>query len=430
MRSKFKLQKSVGALVAIFMVGGVLFPHISSAQGRPSADLVQRHNQFALEFYQQVRDDDPAANLIFSPFSIWQALAMVYAGARGDTEAQMNAALHYDLPQEELHGEIRILSQAVAPPATGPIGPTRGGDSQGDQPPVQVNIANALWGQAGFPFEEAYLNTLSFFYDGSLFEQDFMNGSPVDIAAEINRWIAQATQDKITDLVPPDALTPETRLVLTNAIYFQGAWAVPFAESATEDAPFYLLDGSEVTVPMMYQDFRKNYAMTDTYSAVDLPYEGWTVGMLLILPSEGQFETFEADLTVDRWNEMLGAVSINAGKVNLYVPRFEYETPLLLNDAFAELGVVDAFNPEIANFSGIVQEYPLYISDALHKAYIKVDENGTEAAAATAIVIGEGTGDSEQPAEIRFDRPFIYAIYDKATGTILFVGRVMNPAGE
>ncbi len=418
---KIFMMKAAGVMALVMMIGG-LGARPSSAQLSSFGPIANSQNQFTLDFYQQLRDDNED-NLIFSGYSVWQALAMVYAGARGNTETQMNAALHYDLPQSELHTQIggmnaEILSRGVAPD-----------DAPEGEQPLLLNIANGLWSQAGLALNPDYLNTLSTAYGSELFEVDFVNTPAQAIADEINGWISNETEGKIEDVLSPDVLSPATRMVLANAIYFKGTWLLQFYPEATADAPFNLTDGSTVDVSMMRQVDDFGYAVTDTFVAIELPYAGNSAAMLVIMPL-GDFAAFEAGLTLEAFDAIRLQTMVNYGEVDLSMPRFEMTTELSLPDTLMAMGMTDAFDPAVADFSGMAttDEGNLFISDVLHQAVIKVDENGTEAAAVTVVIVEVTAAPAEEPVEIRLDRPFIYAIYDRPTNAILFMGRVMNPA--
>ncbi len=420
---KIFTMAAAGVMALVLMIGG-LGARPSSAQLSSFGPIANSQNQFTLDFYQQLRDDNED-NLIFSGYSVWQALAMVYAGARGTTETQMNAALHYDLPQSELHTEIgnmnaEILSRGVAPD-----------DAPEGEQPLLLNIANGLWSQAGLALNPDYLNILSTAYGSELFEVDFVNTPAQAIADEINGWISNETEGKIEDALSPDVLSPATRMVLANAIYFKGTWLLQFYPEATADAPFSLNDGSTVDVPMMRQVDDFGYAVTDTFVAIELPYAGNSAAMLVIMPL-GDFAAFEAGLTLEAFDAIRLQTMVNYGEVDLSMPRFEMTTEISLPDTLKAMGMTDAFDPAAADFSGMAttDEGNLFISDVLHQAVIKVDENGTEAAAVTVVIVEVTAAPAEEPVEICLDRPFIYAIYDRATNAILFMGRVMNPAAE
>lgn len=416
----------VGGGIALTLLMGGVGARQSSAQLSSFGPIANSQNQFALDMYQQIRDDNQE-NLIFSSYSIWQALAMVYAGARGNTESQMMTTLHYDLPQNELHTTLggmnaEILSRGVAPD-----------DAPEGEQPLLLNIANGLWSQEGYALNPDYVDILSQDYGSEMFQVDFANGPAEAIADEINGWISDETEGKIEDVISPDLLSEATRLVLANAIYFKGSWLFQFNVEATEDAPFHLLDGSTVDVPMMSQTEDFGYAVTDTFVAVELPYAGDTAAMLVIMPL-GDFTEFESGLTLESFDAIRLQAMVTRGEVDLTMPRFEFATEMSLPDTLKAMGMTDAFDPDAADFSGMADtaEGNLFISDVLHQAVIKVDENGTEAAAVTVVIVEVTAAPADEPVEITLDHPFIYAIYDRATNAILFMGRVTDPsvAGE
>jgi serpin B len=379
-------------------------------------ELVAGNNTFAFDLYQAIAKVDNQS-IIYSPYSISQALAMIYAGAGADTETQMAQTLHFMLPQDDLHPAFSALDFDL-----------NNRDSQADEPTFRLNIVNALWGQVGYPFNDDYLETLESNYGAGLQTLDF--GTEAEEARlMINDWVAEATEERILDVVPEGVITANTRLVLANAIYFNASWLNPFFERATEDDTFTLLDGEQVTVPMMRQQSQFAYLQGVGYQAVDLPYLDRQMAMLIILPEDGNFEEFESGLNAELFNETVDTMSSTT--VSLAMPKFEYEFDLPLNSALTEMGMVDAFDEAKANFSAMANlgaaRENLFISDVLHKAFIKVDENGTEAAAATLGMMS-ATSMPVEIIELELNRPFLFAIYDKQTNTILFIGRMMNPA--
>lgn len=379
-------------------------PDVGKAQ---VAKLVGGNNDFAFDLYHSEGGED---DLIFSPYSISLALSMAYAGARNETEAQMADTLHF-LPQNTQHPAFNAIDQRMS--ALG----EEGGKSAAV--PFRLNVANAAWGQQGYRFEDAYLRTLAADYGAGLRAIDF--GKPEAASEEINAWISSRTEDRIKDLVSPDVIDPTTRLVLANAVYFKASWSSRFDESHTKDGPFTPLDGGETTIPMMHQTTYLDYADGDGYQAVRLPYKGEAADMLVILPDEGRFETVEERLN----SGFLGEVdrSLDTKYVSLTMPRFDFETDLDLKERLKAMGMTRPF--DAADFSGITGAKDLYISDALHRANITVDEKGTEAAAATVLVMAESS--TPQVTEMTMDRPFIFAIVERDTGTILFLGRMTNP---
>lgn len=376
-------------------------------------DLAQGNNRFAFDFYHQVAGQS-SENLIYSPYSISLAFSMVYAGAGGETAEQMAEIFHY-LPQETQHPAFNALDQQIV--AAGEAGSV---PEEGE--PFQLNVANAVWAQAGYPFRDAYLELLARQYGAGVRTVDFAEDLDATLAA-INEWTNDATEGRIEKLAPPLRVTPLTRLVLANAIYFKASWLFPFDEASTAEGGFTLLDGSSVTVPLMHQAAaRVPYAEGDAYQAIRLPYAGGTVDMLVVLPAEGEFEAVEAQLG----GELLQAVQERAEvrDVDLTLPRFEFDTTLQLVELLQSLGLTTPFGDE-ADFSGMMENSGLFIADAVHKGTITVDEEGTEAAAVTGVAMEV----SEYPrAEVSVTRPFLFAIIERESGTILFLGRVLNPA--
>jgi len=369
---------------------------------------------FALNLYQVLKDGGPD-NLFYSPHSISVALAMTYAGARGQTEAEMAQAMHFTLGQERLHPAFDELDLLLASRGEG----AEGKDGEG----FRLHVVNALWGQKGYSFEKAFLDTLAQNYGAGLRLVDFVKAS--EAARQIiNAWVSEQTEGRIQDLIPPGVLDSMTRLVLTNAIYFNAAWRFPFDEARTADGPFTRLDGSQVTVPMMAQQESLGYAAGDGFQAVDLLYSGGELSMTVLLPEEGNFEAFEASLDAGRVETVFE--SLRRQEVALTMPKYEFEAQFSLSDALQQLGMVDPFTSQ-ADFSGMTGARDLFISDVLHKAFVSVDESGTEAAAATAVIM-KLTAMPAEPVRVDVNRPFIFLIRDIETGAILFMGRVLDPS--
>jgi len=364
--------------------------------------LVAGQNAFAFDLYRAIRTGEH--NLFYSPHSIGVALAMTYAGARGETAEQMATVLHFDLPQEQLHPAMNALAQQLTQP-------------QG----LTLTVANSLWAQDGYPFRDDFLAVLARNYGAGVQAVDYVDPDAREAAREaINRWVEEETDDKIEELIKDDMLTDRTRLVLANAIYFNAKWEQPFRHG-TQDGTFYLLDGSEITVPMMGRRATTPYAQGPAYQAVALPYQGGRIQMVVVLPEAGSFDTVEANLDADFLGEVLD--SLVASDVKLYLPRFSYDAELVLKDTLGALGMPDAFDPNRADFSGMDDTQLLYLSHVVHKAFVAVDEEGTEAAAATGVVVEI----ESMPTEVRVERPFIFFIHDTESGLVLFAGRVMNP---
>jgi serpin B len=404
-------------LMLLTMLTLLLCAQMVSAQDTSDfSSLVDGNNAFAFDLYQQLAITNDG-NILYSPYSISAALAMTYAGARGDTEEQMRDTLHFDLPQAELHPMFSGLNTELTSRAEE--------FAEYEVDALQLNIANALWGEQTLSFNADFTQTIDENYGAALRLVDFIN-APEDARIMVNDWVADETQDRIQDMVPQGAITPDTRLVLANAIYFNAAWMNTFEETATQDDTFNLLDGTQVTVPMMNQQEQFFYLQGEGYQTIALPYWG-DMSMLVFLPDDGQFATFEQSFSTDTFTDAVDGM--NYQEINLFMPRFEYEFSAGLNDALSAMGMPIAFT-DAADFSGMADE-SLSISDVLHKAFISVDESGTEAAAATAVIMGAtSVEEPRQPVELRLDRPFIYAIYDQRTNTVLFMGRVLNPSAE
>ncbi len=402
-----------GRIAVLVLVAAITSTGVLAQSSTEEAALVNGNTAFAFDLYRQLAGEE--GSLFFSPYSISQALAMTYAGARGETARQMAAVLHFDLEPAALHPSFGALAQSLTdrPSAAG----------SGDQP-FRLNIANSLWGDQQTIFLPEFLALLQSDYGAGLQAVDF-RGQPEAARQQINDWIAEQTEDKIRDLVPEGAINPLTRLVLANAIYFNANWLRPFYEGATSDAPFTLLDGTVVNVPMMNQQERFLYGRGENYQAITLPYVGQGIEMVLILPDEGMFEAVEQGLTPEWFNGVLAG--LKSQEVLLAMPKFSFEYTLELSEALMALGMPDAFS-DLADFSGMTAEEALYISKVLHKAFIELDEAGTEAAAATVVIMEAMMAPMPQePVELRLDRPFLFAIRDSVTGSLLFLGRVLDP---
>jgi serpin B len=378
--------------------------------------LAQDNTAFALMFYNQIRSKEN--NLIYSPFSLSLALSMALVGAQSSTEQAMIDALQMRLPAEAIYPATNALMLAIEESQEQDLDEMEGSR-------FQLNIANSIWGQADYSFKQAFLDTLALQYDAGIFAVDFRQ-NPESARLAINDWVAEETEQKIEDLIPPDAIDPLTRLVLANAIYFNGSWLYPFNENATAEAPFFTLDGTEISVDMMRLSGESFlYGQGDNYQAINLPYLSRDFVMTVLVPTEGAFSDFEAQLDQDLLPEILAALTFT--RVDLEMPKFDFELDLNANDILIALGMGEAFDPEVADFSGITDEEELMITDVLHKATITVDEEGTEAAAATAIIIGVTSAMPEEPISLVIDRPFLFMIRHVPTASILFMGRVVQP---
>jgi serpin B len=379
--------------------------------------LTTGNTAFAFDLYQVLNDmSEDEANLFYSPYSVSVALAMTYAGAEGETEQEMAEALHFTLPEARLHPAFNALSLALA---------SRGEGAEGqDDKGFRLHVVNAIWGQRGYEFLQPFLDTLARYYGAGLRLLDF-KAAPEEARGTINDWVSEQTEGKIEDLIPQGAIDPLTRLVLTNAIYFNAAWAAPFKAEMTKDGPFYGLDGESVTVPMMHQTTSFGYAEGQGYQAVELPYDGHELSMVILVPEAGRFAEVENTLDAQEVTALLERLSMQ--QVALTMPKFRVESSFSLVEALAALGMPSAFS-DVANFSGMDGTRDLFITDVLHKAFVDVDEEGTEAAAATAVIVGLKSAMPQEPVEVVVDRPFMFLIRDIKTGAVLFVGRVMDPS--
>ena len=371
---------------------------------------------FALDLLHQADGGD---NLFLSPYSISVALAMTYAGTNGATESQLGSAMHFDLPEAELHPAFNALDLTLAGRAAEVPEPDTG--EPGDA--FELSLVNQLFGQTGYPFESPFLDTLALNYGAGMRLLDFQ-ADPETSRSLINDWVEAVTQERIEDLLPPGSISDLTRLVLVNAIYFKASWWAPFEASATTDQPFSLLSGGTVTVPTMHGELETRFGSGDGFAVVDLPYVGEQLTMTLLVPDAGRFTELRDGLRVETLDAALADLTVH--QVTLAVPKFSFRTELDVVPPLQALGVIDAFDPLLADLSGMSTASELYVSGVYHQAFVAVDEAGTEAAAATAVVVGD---ESEPPhAELIVERPFLFLIRDRPTGALLFLGQVVDPS--
>lgn len=384
----------------------------------PTADpealkaLAQSNNGFALALYQALRDQD--GNLIYSPYSIFQALLMTGAGAKGETASQMASVLGVDPNDPEMHNLMNALNKALTS-----IPENLRGDSQ----PLTFTVANAVWAQKDFHFEQEFLDTLAANYNAGLKLVDFNN--PEEARNLINLWVAAQTNDKIKEIIPQGLLDEMTRMVLTNAVYFKAGWSHRFDEQETKDGSFMLADGSAKSVPFMHAGFNTAALVDENLAALTLPYEGGSYAMAAIMP-QADFAGFEAQLSAEKLRQILAELQDSSAFVDLSMPKFKIESMFGLSEKLEALGMPDAFDAQKADFSGMTGNKDLMISSVLHQATIDVNEQGTEAAAATIVGMSM-TSMPSQNLTISLDKPFIYVIYETTTNAIVFMGRVVNP---
>ncbi len=378
--------------------------------GSGMASLIEGNSQFAFELYQSLME--PGENLFYSPYSISLALAMTYGGASGKTEKQMADTLHYLLDQNALHPAFNGLDQELA----------KRGEKNEDSEGFQLNIANSIWGQRDYEFLDSYLDLLAENYGAGLRVLDFIN-NPEGSREAINDWVSEQTEGRIKDLIPEGGIDPLTRLVLTNAIYFNAAWATPFDEDSTREGEFYLSDGTGVPVPMMNQVENMGYAESGNHLAVELPYDGNELSMVIITGGKNSESTFSEDLDWEHIKELLSG--LEKTNVNLTMPKFEIESEFGLKETLVNMGLEVPFTSQ-ADFSKMSGDNDLLIQDVVHKAFVSVDEAGTEAAAATGVMVGI-VSVPHDPVTVTIDNPFTFLIRDIETGALLFVGHVANP---
>jgi len=400
MKSK---PKTLSLLALVLMV---LSPFPPAANAENEQTLVQDNIAFALDLYQELRTNGD--NLFFSPYSISTALAMTYAGARGETETQMQKALHFSLPQDELHPAFPALQ-----------GKFQEIQEQGN---VQLFVANSLWPHEEYAFKEEFLTLLQQYYDAEITALDYAQ-QPEQARQTINAWVEDNTNDKIQELIKPGVLDAMTRLVLANAIYFKGDWVHQFNEKATRDMPFKLSADQTVDTPMMYQEAHFGYWADEHLQVLELPYEGEQLSMLVLLPTQVDgLAQLEQQLNVEnlkQWTDQL-----NPQEVQVWLPKFKLTSDFRLDQALQAMGMIDAFTRN-ADFSGMDGTRKLYISAAIHKAYVDVNEEGTEAAAATGI--SARLASARITPQFRADHPFMFLIRENQTGSILFMGRMTDP---
>ncbi len=385
----------------------------------PSAEaskkLARGSNRFCLDLFGKLREQK--GNLVFSPASVSTALAMTWLGARGDTADELKRVMHFEGTADEVAG------------ATGRLTASLGAADSG----VTCNIANRLFGEKSYTFESSFLEKTASAFGAPLEPLDFVH-APDPARLHINGWVAERTEKRILDLIPERAITSEMRLVLVNAIYFLGDWGVPFVKSMTEDAPFFVSASEKRSVPLMKRVGELRATETADADVVELPYRGDATAMLLVIPKE-----VDGLASVERSLDGPLLQSITSGleeeRLTLRLPRFEVApaSALPLGRLLQALGMQSAFDPELADFTGIANPPSradrLYVGEVFHKAFVKVDEKGTEAAAATAVMIPRGgRPPPSTPREVRADRPFLFFIRDRASGLVLFMGRIADPS--
>lgn len=413
-------MKFTGGGVALLLA--ILALPVPPAGADPAADIgvvAAGNTKFAIKLYHQLNDEED--NLFFSPYSISTALSMTYAGARGETATEMAGALDFNLPQDQLHAAFSGLKSGLQ----------GGGAKDG----VELAIANALWPHKNYPFRQDYIDLIVKSYDSAGQGLDY--GRPEAARGIINGWVEKETREKIKDLIAEGVIDSLTRMVLTNAIYFKGSWASEFKEKSTREMSFKVSPGKSIKTPMMFQKGKFGYYQDADVQMLEMPYKGEQVSMFVLLPNQGgtglrppanppekkrTLADLEKMLTIAKLSEWLGKV--RKTKVDTWFPKFKMTSEFSLSRNLQALGMRKAFGD--ADFSGMDGSRRLYLSAVLHKAFVEVNEEGTEAAAATAAIVGLRSARPMGP-RFRADHPFLYLIRDKATGSILFLGRYVTP---
>ena len=373
------------------------------------ADVASANREFAFELYGYLRGEEEG-NFFYSPHSISAALAMTFAGARNDTELEMADAMSFTLVQDELHPAFNALDLALTSRGHGAEG--RDGDG------FRLNIANALWSQQGMHVEADFLDVLAESYDAGLRLVDF--GKADEACAAINGWVSDETEGKIPKLLEPSAVAGAL-MVLTNAIYFNAQWEHVFDAEYTKDEAFHRLDGGDVDVPMMRQSETFVSTTGEGYRAASLPYDGGELDMVVLVPDAGRFAEIEGALDGAFIGNVIAGLEAGTERSSVVLPKWDVRSEFGLAEALKALGMPVAFGPT-ADFSGITGGKDLWIDEVIHKTMVSVDEYGTEAAAATAVMMSGGI-----PTLLSVDRPFVFFIRDIETGAVLFVGRVLDP---
>ena len=412
------MKVTIALLTAAAITAASIIPNTAQAEDAPVTffsvpnALAEEINKMSLDLYAQLNED--GKNTFFSPLSISTAFGLAQQGAAGETADEMREALRISFTKD---------SDVIA---TGYEFLMKSLNDRESEDAFKLHIANALWVQEGYGINDAYTKTAKDSFDARAEELPFQ-ANPDESAAIINKWVAEKTADKIKNLIPASAITNLTRLILTNAVYFKGTWQSKFKKHATHDKEFHLLDGNSPKVPTMHQTSRFGYHETDTMQALEMRYKKCGLSMVVLLPkAKDGLSALEKELD----EKLLAAVTAKlkqSRRVRVALPKWTVKTKYGLNAPMQALGMKKAFTAGQADFSGITEKEQLFIQAALHKAYINVDEEGTEAAAATGLMISATSVELDPPTPFIADHPFMFMIRDTKTGVILFMGRVLDP---
>ena len=415
---------ALGAAVVVLILAGVaLFVYPYLPLNPPRADetgstqqgiqqVVAANNQFAFEFYSNLSKSE-SGNIFFSPYSIFSALAITYEGARGQTAEEMKSVFHF--PESSA---LRPNFAAVYNKVNAPSGE------------YELRSGNAIWVQYDYPILANYKNNVERYYGGKAAALDFVK-EPEKSRQTINNFIAEQTRGKIKDIIPPGQIDELTRLIISNAIYFKGNWKWQFDKSQTHEGDFKITPTNVVKVQMMLMNptskrgIRHNFADLEKFQILELPYKGDKISMLILLPKQG-YDVNDIDLSAEKLKEYKSKMNEMTFDI-IEIPKFEFTRKYNLNNTLSSMGMPIAFDRNAANFSGIDGTKNLSVTQIIHQAYVKVDEEGTRAAAATIVQIGAGAALPPPPTVFIADHPFIFIIQEKETGAILFMGRIVDP---
>lgn len=372
-----------------------------------TSGLAEQNNRFALDLYQRLSPDND--NLFFSPWSLYNALAMTLGGARGNTKKQMEQVLAVDMGRGELYAAFYAVNKTI--------------NDMNRAEGVSTLCANGVWAQDGYPLQREFMKMAETSFDAKIRQVDFMTGFEHQ-RQQINAWVQKKTRDKIKDLLSDGVLDPQTRMVLVNAIYFKGDWQTLFDKQVTREMPFWLTPERSVRVPFMCRQGPIRYARDEYFEMIELPYKGKKFSMMILLGHpRAAIKAIAKMLTADAVQDLYD--HMNEFEVRVFLPRFKIEGAFGLSETLAAMGMTDAFD-ERADFSGMNGSKDLYINDVIHKALIEVDEKGSEAAAATGVVMRTKSAFFDG-VTFKADHPFVFLIRENTTGAILFLGRLVNP---
>jgi serpin B len=391
---------------------GVSSESTINAESAEDYNIAAANNAFAFDMYSGIVNTSEG-NMFFSPYSIFTAMAMCYDGAESTTKEEMSNVFYFPLNKNVLEISLREMIEQI----------------NSDNENYELETANALWIQQSFPVKEQYISNVETYYYGNVTNLDFVS-QPEESKEEINNWVAEKTNDKIKDPISDGVINEYTRLIITNAVYFNGKWLTEFNEGSTRKRDFYISEDDDINVETMYTKQYFSYSESSDAKMLELPYKGDNLCMYVVLPTENDIEFFESSFSVSDYEDLKSDMD-SEYEVKTWLPKFKFESRTELSDQLIRMGVRDAFSDQNADLSGISDEY-LKISKVLHQAFVDVQEKGTEAAAATEVIVEDEAVDVEPipEREFRADHPFMFFIEDKRTGCILFMGKVESPEYE